>query len=38
MILYTLADYFEVTDDFMKKALDFYTNKYGEFTKEALVY
>lgn len=27
--LYSLAEYFDVTTDYMYKAIDFYTNKYG---------
>lgn len=36
--LYSLAEYFEVTVQYMKNAIQFYINKYGDFTKEALVY
>lgn len=27
--VYSLAEYFEVTEDYMNKAINFYTNKYG---------
>ena len=36
--IYSLAEYFDVTIDYMQNAIQFYINKYGDFTKEALVY
>lgn len=34
--IYSLAEYFNVTTQFMRNAINFYIDKYGDFTKEAL--
>ena len=36
--IYALAEYFEVTVEYMKNAIEFYINKFGDFTQEALSY
>ena len=36
--IYSLSEYFEVTIEYMQNAIEFYINKYGDFTKEALNY
>jgi len=36
--VYSLANYFEVTEAFISKCVEFYIEKYGDFTEEALSY
>ena len=36
--VYSLANYFEVTEAFISKCVAFYIEKYGDFTEEALSY
>ena len=36
--VYSLANYFEVTEAFISKCISFYIEKYGDFTEEALSY
>lgn len=36
--VYSLANYFEVTEAFISKCITFYIEKYGDFTEEALSY
>ena len=36
--VYSLANYFEVTEAFISKCIAFYIEKYGDFTEEALSY
>lgn len=36
--VYGLANYFEVTEAFISKCVEFYIEKYGDFTEEALSY